>query len=78
MITLVHDNEGDWVALYKDGKLLDQGHSFDEAKLLSLLGLKYESYYDIDPEPFGFQFPSDLGEIDLINAHGIGENGVEV
>lgn len=78
MITLVHDDQGDWIAVYKDGKLLDQGHSFDESSLLRLLGIKYESYWEIDIESYGFRFPDSLNEIDLVNAHGMGEDGVEV
>lgn len=78
MITLIHDNQGDWVAVYKDGELLDQNHSFQETELLRLLGVKYESYWDIDLEPYGFRFPDSLNEIDLSDAKGMGENGVEV
>lgn len=29
-ITFVHDNEGDWMGVYLDGKLAAERHSFDE------------------------------------------------
>ena len=78
MITVVRDDQGDWIALYKDGKLLGQGHSFETAEVLRMLGVKYEVYYDIDPEPTGWKFPDDLNELDLVNALGHGENGIEL
>jgi hypothetical protein len=37
MITIVRDSGGEWIAVYKDGKLLIQGHSIQEEDLLRIL-----------------------------------------
>lgn len=61
MITLVRNDDGDWVALYKDGRLVDQGHSFQEERLLTLLEIEHETIY-ADPEATGLMFPATLEE----------------
>lgn len=57
MVKLVYFNTGDWVGVYRDGRLLDQGHSFGEGDLLRLLGVEYESVRDVDAEANGWQLP---------------------
>lgn len=48
-IRLVRSNEGDWIGLYRDGKLLGEGHSFGASELLSLLGIEHETIFlDLD------------------------------
>jgi hypothetical protein len=42
-ITIVNDTTyGDWMAIYQDGKLLDQDHSFSAADFARLTGLEVE------------------------------------
>ena len=42
MITIVHNDHGDWVGIYNEnGKLLDQQHSFDESQILKLVGVDH-------------------------------------
>jgi hypothetical protein len=40
MITLVYGN--DWIGLYRDGILLDEGHSLSPYHILTALGLEME------------------------------------
>jgi hypothetical protein len=63
MITIVNDHEGDWVAIYRDGKLLGQSHSFQEGSLLDLLGIEHKEIWDGNAEETGFRFPDYLGEV---------------
>lgn len=46
-IQLVYGDSGDWVGLYKDGKLVAQKHSFQEDDLLRHLDIYYEAIYDV-------------------------------
>lgn len=46
-IQLVYADTGDWVGLYKDGKLINEGHSFQEDDLLHHFGIDYEAIYDV-------------------------------
>lgn len=62
-LMLVYSSTGDWIALYRDGRLVDQGHSFQEDKLLSLLGIEHEAKYDVDLEP-GWLFPPTYAELE--------------
>lgn len=38
---IIRSEDYDWIALYKDGKLLTQGHSIQEEDLLRTLGLDF-------------------------------------
>jgi len=38
---IIRSEDYDWIALYKDGVCLDQGHSIQEEDMLKLLGLEY-------------------------------------
>jgi hypothetical protein len=60
---VVHANTGDWVGIYKDGKLVGQGHSFFEHDLLQLLGLPGEVIHDADVEATGWSLPDDLADV---------------
>lgn len=42
-ITLVYADEGDWVGFYKDGRLVEEAHSFDESEVLRLAGIEHET-----------------------------------
>lgn len=63
MITVVHADTGDWVAIYRDGKLVDQGHSFQEEQLLRLLGIEHKAIYNADVGATGWKFPPILEEV---------------
>lgn len=63
MVTLVYADTGDWVAVYLDGELVDQGHSFQEDRLLTLLGIEVETRYDVSAEANGWQFPQRLDSL---------------
>lgn len=61
MITFVYDHEeGDWVAVYRDGLLIEQGHSVNARHLLERLGMEVEVITDGDAEQTGYQFPASL------------------
>jgi hypothetical protein len=61
-IAVVYGESGDWVAIYKDGKLLDQKHSFEEAEVLRLVGVEIEVIDCADIEEGGF-FPDKLEDV---------------
>lgn len=46
-VTFVMNDEGDWVGLYIDGYLAYEGHSISETKMLELLDINYESFYNV-------------------------------
>jgi hypothetical protein len=37
---ILRSEDYDWIALYQEGKLLEQGHSIQEERLMELLGLE--------------------------------------
>jgi len=41
--TLVSSDQGDWIGLYRDGVLLNEGHSLSPREVLDALGLENES-----------------------------------
>lgn len=43
MIKLVRDSSGDWIGIYIDGKLVDEGHSLPEERMLDALSVEYTS-----------------------------------
>lgn len=63
MITIVYDQEGDWMAVYKDGKLMLEGHSFSAPALLQVAGVQYAVIYDGDALATGARFPKDLADV---------------
>lgn len=40
MIHVIKSDEGDWIGVYKDGKLVDEGHSLETVDLLRQLGFE--------------------------------------
>jgi len=61
--TLVQNDQGDWIGLYKDGKLIAEGHSFQESQLLNLVGVTHDLIWDVEvPENMG-GFPDTLDEV---------------
>lgn len=63
MITIVKDSKyGDWIAFYKDGKLLGQGHSFYTEDILEMLGIEYECV-DGNSDETGNSFPKELSDV---------------
>jgi hypothetical protein len=66
LITLVRAEAGDWTGLYQDGKLLYEGHSVDDSRLLELLGIEHTVKEDPRVDAWGGcpdvldNFPADL------------------
>lgn len=48
-VNLLHSEDHDWVGIYVDGKLVDEGHSFTPEMVLEAIGVKHQSL-DIDFE----------------------------
>lgn len=46
-ITLVGVEEGDWIGLYIDGKLVRDGHSIDERMMLEFLSAEFDFTYEV-------------------------------
>jgi hypothetical protein len=69
-IVIVHDNSGDWVGIYVDGKLVREGHSIQEEDVLDAIGIPNKSVW-VDMEDS--RLPENLDEIKDINTK-IGEN----
>lgn len=38
---IIRSEDYDWIALYRDGECILQGHSIQEEELLDLLGIEY-------------------------------------
>jgi hypothetical protein len=63
VLTLVYSDSGDWVGLYgHDGRLLDEGHSFSESRILELASVAHDAVYDVDLSDIG-HLPASLGEV---------------
>ena len=61
--TLVQNDEGDWMGLYgADGRLIAEGHSFQESELLRLVGVPHNRVWDVDLSELG-RLPATLGEL---------------
>lgn len=45
-ITLVHDEYGDWVGVYVDGKLVYENHSIGDTMLLEEIGVDF-THFDV-------------------------------
>ena len=61
---IIRSPDYDWIALYRDGKLLHQGHSIQEEDLVKLLGFEYGHTEGTDEqfEEWGGQCPYELPE----------------
>ncbi len=62
-ITFVNSEDGDWVGVYLDGKLVQQDHSLDCDDILDILKIEYKSYW-VNMED-GSRLPGDLAEVNL-------------
>lgn len=51
-ITYVMNQDGDWEAIYVDGKLAAQGHSLEVWDVLDALGVKYTSYHNVEVDGY--------------------------
>lgn len=61
--TLVSNDQGDWIGLYgPDGRLIAEGHSFQESELLRLVGVAHDRVEDVDLSDLG-RLPESLGEV---------------
>lgn len=67
MITLVYDEpEGDWAAVYRDGRLVSQGHRISARDVLQALGEEYAEVWDADAGKTGDQFPPLLADVERV------------
>lgn len=41
-LQIVRSEDYDWIGLYRNGKLLHEGHSIQEEELVTLLGFEYD------------------------------------
>jgi hypothetical protein len=62
MLTLVRNDEGDWIGLYgHDGRLIEEGHSFEASQVLELAGVAHDVVCDVDLSEG--RLPSSLGAV---------------
>jgi hypothetical protein len=54
---IVGSSSGDWYGLYRDGKLLTEGHSLDVEEVLSLLG------FDVSQKEAAEDWLEDRGDL---------------
>jgi hypothetical protein len=59
---VIRSEDYDWIALYKDGKCLTQGHSIQEEELLRVLGIEFTHQVASDDQfmAWGGQAPEQL------------------
>lgn len=63
-ITLVFNDEGDWMGVYKQGVLVYEGHSIEPTHLLDLIGLSYSTIDELGMEALNLSsLPCDLREL---------------
>lgn len=63
MITVVYDQGGGWMALYKNGRLVLEGRSFSAPQVYQVADVEYEVIYDGDVAATGNRFPPDLKDV---------------
>jgi len=69
-VSLFHAGSGDWVGMYVDGELVDEGHSLQESELLGILskylGFEFTNLYSEDEylERYGNGCPATWAEIE--------------
>lgn len=51
--------DGDWEALYVDGKKVEETHTISMRKALQALGVEFTSE-EVEAEPYGESFPETL------------------
>lgn len=60
---IIRSDQGDWIGLYRDGKLLREGHSIPEDEVLDALGIEYGyTVWDEEFNEHGGRCPDDLPE----------------
>lgn len=60
-VRFITSSDGDWVAMYIDGRQVAEGHSIDGREMLKLCGIKVISEeVDVDPYDTGAAFPSKI------------------
>jgi hypothetical protein len=64
-ITLVFNDEGDWMGVYLRGKLVYEGHSIGPTHLLDLIGLSYSTIDGLGMAALNLsRLPDDLQELE--------------
>jgi hypothetical protein len=64
MLTLVRNDQGDWIGVYgHDGRLIEQTHSFEESRVLELAGVAHDVVSDVDLDDSAGHLPTTLGEV---------------
>jgi len=67
IITFVHEETyGDWLAVYADDVLVDQGHSFNTREILERLGYTVISLQAVTED----RFPESLTDVQVVTRHG--------
>lgn len=61
---IIRSEDYDWIALYRDGKMLHQGHSIQEEDMLNLLGFEagHTVATDDQLDEWGGECPYELPE----------------
>ena len=54
---------GDWVGLYVDGRLINEGHSLSVDQVLSAVGVSYEAVEADFEMAFGGKCPEDFSDV---------------
>jgi hypothetical protein len=63
MYTLVRNDDGDWIGLYgPNGKLIQEGHSFESSELLELVGVEHDLIWDVALPEDTDRLPDTLAE----------------
>lgn len=64
-IDLRCSSDGDWEAIYVNGKLMEEGHSLSAEQIIGALGYTVQSnkeYSKKQMDDIGWEFPKDLTE----------------
>lgn len=64
--TLVKNDQGDWIGLYgPDGRLIEEGHSFETSRILELVGVAHDVVWEVDLSETG-RLPASLSEVSTL------------
>lgn len=61
LLTIVESTNGDWIGVYKSGKLVFEDHMIEPVRLLKLAGVSFE--YTRVEVPQGGYFPKSLNDL---------------
>lgn len=61
LLTIVESTDGDWIGVYKGGKLVFEDHMIEPQRLLKLAGVSFE--YARVEVPRGKYLPKSLSEV---------------